>query len=146
MVSVELSEGISEILDILKHMEKSYSDKIPQKFKDYLENNKSKNYIPNLNHSQKLNEMDLKEKTKDILTYIYMNYWSTTEEKINFIETLNKQKQKEQISAKYNPDEILKSTKKQETMQKESIALIEHTEIKWYQKLWKKVIKFFKHN
>ena len=32
MVSIELSEGISEALDILNHIDKAYTDKIPEKF------------------------------------------------------------------------------------------------------------------
>ena len=36
MVSVEFSDGISETLDILNHMEKTYIDKIPRKFLEFL--------------------------------------------------------------------------------------------------------------
>ena len=72
MSSLEFSEGITETLDILKHMDKSYTDKIPKKFKDFLEKNKSDSYTPHLDHSKKIKEMNLKEKTKDILaTNIY---------------------------------------------------------------------------
>ena len=40
MNSLEFREGITETLDILNHMDKSYTDKIPKKFKDFLEKNK----------------------------------------------------------------------------------------------------------
>ena len=41
MVNTEFSEGITEVLDILNHMEKSYIDKLPKKFKDFLDKNRS---------------------------------------------------------------------------------------------------------
>ena len=35
MNSLEFSEGVTETLDILNHMDKSYTDKIAKKFKDF---------------------------------------------------------------------------------------------------------------
>ena len=84
MISVELREGISETLDILNHMDRIYVDKIPENFKKFLERNKSKTYIPKLDHSQKLNEMNLKEDTKDILATIYIHYWANLKEKAEY--------------------------------------------------------------
>ena len=111
MVNSELSEGISETLEILKYMGKSYTDKIPKKFKDFFEKNKSTNYIPNFNHSQKINEMNLKRKTKDILAIIYMNYWCTPQEKTNYVKILNENEKKyrNKMLEKYNPDNIFKN-------------------------------------
>ncbi len=106
MVSQELSEGISETLDILKHMDKEYIDKIPQKFKDFLEKNKSVNYIPNLDHSKKIDEMNLKNKTKDILAIIYLKYWCNSEKKLEYMKLLNENERKyqEYLKEKYNPN------------------------------------------
>lgn len=120
MSSLEFSEGITETLDILKHMDKSYTDKIPKKFKDFLEKNKSDSYIPHLDYSKKIKEMNLKEKTKDILATIYMNYWCDAEQKENYIKTLkqNEEKYQEELKEKYNPDNIFKN-KTQKTIQQE---------------------------
>lgn len=111
MVSIELSEGITETLDVLNHMEKTYTEKIPKKFKEFLEKNKSESYIPNLDHSRKINEMDLKEKTKDILAIIYMNYWCTSEQKLNYTNLLkkNEEKYQERLREKYNPNDLFKN-------------------------------------
>ena len=79
MVSAEFSEGISETLDVLNHMDKSYIDKIPEGFKEFLYNNKSNNYTSNLDFSKKINEIKLKEKTKNILATIYLNFWCSSE-------------------------------------------------------------------
>ena len=88
MLSIEFRESISDVLDILEHMEKEYVEKIPEKFMKFLEENRATQYVPYLDHSKKLTEMNLKEKTKDILAVIYMYYWCTPKEKEEYIELL----------------------------------------------------------
>ncbi len=111
MVSEEFSQGIAETLDILNYMDKIYIEKIPKKFKDFLEKNKSKSYVSHLNHSKKVNEMKLKEKTKDILSILYMMYWCSSEEKTNYSKLLkqNDEKNQKELSEKYNPDNIFET-------------------------------------
>lgn len=110
MVNIKLAEGISETLDILNHMDRSYVDKIPIKFREFLEKNKSKIYKPNLDHSKTINEMNLKNKTKDILTIIYMKFWCTPEEKKNYFNILaeNQIRKEKEARIKYNPDNLFK--------------------------------------
>lgn len=119
MGNVQFREGITETLDILKHMDCMYTDKIPQKFKDFLEENKSESYEPNLDHSKKLNEMVLKEKTKDILAVIYMKYWCNVAQKTEFQKLLNENERKYQaeLREKYNPDNIFKNNKQQQAVE-----------------------------
>lgn len=110
MNRLDFSESITETLDILNHIDKSYIDKIPKKFKDFLEENKSDNYIPNLDHSKKITEMKLQEKTKDLLAIIYLNYWCDAEQKKDYLNILKQNEEKYQIELKekYNPDNIFK--------------------------------------
>ncbi len=70
MVSEEFSQGIAETLDILNYMDKIYIEKIPKKFKDFLEKNKSKSYVSHLNHSKKVNEIKRKDE-RYIINTIY---------------------------------------------------------------------------
>ena len=58
MVSVAYSEAAVEVLDILKHTRKEDVNKIPKKFIEFLENNKSKTYIANLDHTKTIKEME----------------------------------------------------------------------------------------
>ncbi len=131
MASTSFSEGISETLDILNHMEKEYTDRIPEKFKEFLNKNKSTSYTPKLDHSQKINEMNLQEKTKDILATIYMNYWCTDDEKINYKKLLNENEAKYQkeIREKYNTDNMFKKhnqeAKSEENIIEENVSIIE---------------------
>ena len=106
MVSIELSESITEILDVLKHMEKKYIDKIPKNFKDFLYKNKSETYKPELDYSKTLNNMNLKEKTKDILAVIYMKYWCDSEQKLNYMKVL----ENNEVSASFSKHLIFYDT------------------------------------
>ena len=111
MVSIDFREGISETIEILKNMEKVYVDKISNSFMNFLENNKFENYKSNIDYSKNLNEIKLKEKTKNILAVIYMNYWCTNEEKLEYQKLLikNERKYQEKLREKYNPDNIFKN-------------------------------------
>ena len=92
-------------------MDKTYIDRIPKKFIEFLNNNKSADYISNLDHSQKINEMNLKEKTKDILAIIYLNYWCDSQQKVDYSNLLkqNENNYQEELRKKYNPDNIFKN-------------------------------------
>lgn len=130
MVSVEFSEGITETLDILKHMKEADVNKISKGFMEFLEKNQSKDYVPNLDHSKKLNEMNLKEKTKDILATIYLNYWCNDEQKADYLKVLkeNEKKHQEELRARYNPDSLFNNkttTKVNNEPSKENVALVE---------------------
>lgn len=155
MVSAELSESISETLDILSHMEKSYTDKISKGFKEFLENNKSVNYISKLDHSKKINEMNLKEKTKNILATIYMSYWCTQQEKLNYNDLLKENEKKYQIEQKekYNPDNMFKRNIPNQSIIEENIESDNSKNlsiVKYKESIFKKIIskikKFFSYN
>ncbi len=150
MVSTELSEGISETLDILNHMENTYTEKLPKKFREFLEKNKSVDYIPSLDHSKKINEMNLKEKTKDILAIIYMNYWCTPEQKEDYQKVLNENEKRyqEKQKEKYTLDNVFKNKKQSVIQDKEDdtqVSMIEHKE-SFISKIVKKIKNIFKRN
>ena len=114
MVSVEYSEAITEVLDILNHMKKVDTDKIPAKFKQFLVENQSTSYHPKLNHTKKIKDMNLKEKTKNILAVIYNNYWCDEEKKKEFNQCLreNNRKRQKELKEKYSTENIFKTKKK----------------------------------
>lgn len=119
MVSIELKEGITEALDILRHIDKIYIEKIPEGFMNFLKENQLEEYRPNLNHNLKICEMDLKEQTKDILSAIYLNYWCDDDEKLKYTDLLNKNEQiyQDTISEKYNPDKLFANRNKTSTQE-----------------------------
>lgn len=146
MVSVAYTEAATEVLDILEHMEECYISKVPKKFMEFLEKNKDKDYNPNFDHSKKLNELNLKEKTKDILAIIYMNYWCDESKKIEYKKLLNKNEKiyQEKIREKYNPDNIFK--KKEEKVQNIQKSDFENLpiEVQKEESFFRKIINFIK--
>lgn len=139
-------EGLTEVLDILKYMDKSYVEKIPKKFMQYMEENKSETYIPNIDHTRPFEEAVLKEETKNILATIYLNYWCNPEEKEVYKRTLdeNEKKYYQEMQEKYNPDNLfkneIKNEKKIETQENNTVNNIQNTEmIEYKESFFKKI-------
>ena len=74
MANIEYSEAIVEVLEILEYSDDNILEKVPKKLIKFWERNKSKTYKPNLDHNKSISEMNLKDKTKSILSMIYLNY------------------------------------------------------------------------
>ncbi len=88
MMNVEYSNAITEVLDILKHTKKDDVDKISPSFMQFLEENKSQTYIPKLDHSKRIIDMNLNEKTIGILCVINTQFWCDKEQRKEFTKSL----------------------------------------------------------
>ncbi len=123
MVSVEYSEAIVEVLDILENSEENIVEKIPKKLMEFWQKNKSTTYKPNLDHSKTINEMNLKSKTKSLITMIYLNYLCDNAEKdrINLILKDNEEKYQKELKEKYNSDNIFKKSSQKSEMKEKSV-------------------------
>lgn len=132
MVSVAYSEAAVEVLEILSHTRKEDVNKIPKKFLEFLENNKSKTYIADLDHTKTIKEMNLKPKTEALLGLIYLKYWANEEEKTAFKKRAreNEIKYQEELREKYNIDNLFKSKKEiitDDNLQQEmSLQIVQH--------------------
>lgn len=149
MVDKRISEGISEVLVILKSVDAIYTEKLPKKFKDFLNINQSNTYIPDIDLSKELKDMKLKKETRNILELMYLNYWSTPEEKKEFMDILSENEKNyiKEMDEKYNPDNLFKnkkeSSKTVEENVKEEVALVEYNE-SLFKKIWNKILSIFK--
>lgn len=130
MLSNEYSEAITETLDILKHTRKEDVNKISSKFMDFLNINASKTYKPELDHTKRIAEMNLKHKTKVILAIIYKKFWCNNEEQEQFDKILaeNDLKREKEAREKYNPNNIFKDENTSTIKPKNNVAMIEHKE------------------
>lgn len=147
MVSIEYSEAIVEILDILKNSDDTIIYKrIPNKLVEFWQRNKSTTYKPNLDHSKPLNDMELKEKTRDLITMIYLNYLCDDNEKEVVINTLknNEKNYQLELREKYNTDNIFKNRKKEIVVKEETQALVKYNRITFLQKVLYKIRNLFK--
>ena len=93
MVSQEYRESIVEVLEILKYSDNEMIEKIPQTLLAFWERNQSTTYKPNIDHHKKIQEMELRPKTRAILTMLYINYLCDEKEKKEMIFILKKNEQ-----------------------------------------------------
>ncbi len=150
MVNVRLSEAITEILEILKNVDNDLIEKLPQKFKDFLQENKSETYNPEFDCMKDLKDLKLKEETKNLLGIMYMNYWSEPEERKEYVKLLNENQIKYnlEIEQKYNPDNLFKKKMSNKSVSVEEkitkdVQLIKYNE-SLFRKIWNKILSIFK--
>ena len=153
MFKLEYGEAAVEVLDILDNTNKSDFNKIPPNFIKFLVEIASEDYIVNLDHSKKISEMNLKEKTKEILGVIYINWWCDKKDKENYMKQIKELEMKRQaeINEKYNPNKIFENKNKiqeytnetkMDTVQNETVTMIEYKE-SIFKKIWNKILSFF---
>ncbi len=142
MVSQEYREAIVEVLEILRYSDKEITEKIPKSLLAFWERNQSDTYTPNINHEQKLQEMNLKPKTKAILTMLYINYVCNEEEKrqVQIFLKENEERYQNHLKEKYNENLLFKKKEriKQQSIKNET-AMISY-EPSWIEKI-KRYIK-----
>ena len=134
------------------HLWKMCIDKLPKKLRELFKNERLEDYKPNIDPKIPLDEQKLQKKTFSILAMLNLNYWCEDEkEKQDLIAIYaENDRKKEELREKYNPDNLFK---KKETEQKieepqkntaENTVLVEYKEEKFFKKLIKKIMNFFK--
>jgi len=129
----ERKEAYVEVLEILKHMETKYVEKLPKKLVEFLKRNASKEYTFKLDNNIPFEEQQLKKSTINILAMINYNYWCEDEEHRKYL--LNKYneneiKYQEMLIEKYSMDKIFDKEYKSSPVQKNVPQKYE--EQKWY--------------
>lgn len=132
-LSKERKEAYVEVLEVLKHMDKTYVDKIPIKLINFFEDNCSIEYKFVLD--KKVEEKELKRETLNLLAMLNLNYWC--EDETHKQELLNKYyqneiKMQEELLEKYKYNNLFKVQKEEvsndNTVKDESTALIKNKE------------------
>lgn len=134
-----------EVLEILKHMDKVYVDKIPQKTIEFFEENKDDNYEFNYDSNVKLDKQNLNDNTLALLAMLNLNYWCENEEhKRELIARYNdnEKKHQEKLREKYNPENIFKRKYEEKIIEKEN-SLVEYKE-SIFKKIINKIKSIFK--
>ncbi len=144
-----LSKAYAEVLLILSYMEQKYIDMIPKKLLELFDDEKDKNYQPNIIPNISLAEQNLQRKTLALLAMLNLNYWCEDEkekQELIAIYAENDRKKEEELREKYNPDNLFKKKEKEEKVEEpqESTALIEYKEEKFFKRLINKIISFFR--
>ena len=141
----ETKEGITQVLDVIKHTDKNVVDKISKSFIEFLENNKESDYEVNIDYTNEDWINQINEEAKIILALIYRDFLVSEDEREKLI--VNEKKidklYQEELSKKYNTEELFKNINNTQENIKEGTSLIEIQEKKWYQKLLAKIISIF---
>ena len=130
MVKIEnYPNAYKEVYVILNSLENDDLKRIPESFMKMIKNNMNPNYYFELDKPKDFESQELLQETKVILAYIFINYWSTEEQKAKI-----KQKFKQDImieerkKGKYNPDELFKKEKNEYVPQNKDVQIVEYKE------------------
>ncbi len=132
-ISKERKEAYVEVVEILKHMNRKYVDKLPKKLIEFFKDNSSPEYKFILDVP--LQEKKLKKETVNLLAMLNLNYWCEDEDhKKNLLTKYhqNEIKLKEELLEKYNYDNLFKAKKVpmqiNQNSEEECISLIQYKE------------------
>ncbi len=108
IITTDYKKVFSELYEIFKYLPDDFKKKIPEELLEIIKDNRNENYIFKYDKSKKLEEQDIYEETKAFITYLYLNYYCSFEEKENLIKIMKKNsiKKEEELRKKYNPDRI----------------------------------------
>ena len=143
----ETKLAYAEVDAIIELLEDEYVQKVPQKVRNFLKEEKDNNYIPNINVEVSLLEQNLKRETLVLLAILNLNYWCDSEqEKQELLKELkeNEEEHQKELYEKYNPDNIFKN--KEINEQNQNLALIEYKEKSFISKILDNIKKLFKKN
>ena len=111
------SMALCEVEYILNNTDEQLIKMIPNSFINWIKNNKSKTYKPNLRNDIPIESQKLLPETEAIISVIYRKYWSSEEEKEKYREEDKKYAEYEELQKrnKYPTDinEILKKNTNQ---------------------------------
>ena len=145
-----LSKAYAEVLLILSYMEQKYIDMIPKKLLELFNEEKDKNYQPNINPNISLAEQNLQRKTLALLAMLNLNYWCKDEnEKKELLKMYseNDKKIEAEMRERYNPDNLFKKREKVEQnndIKQEKSELIEYKEKNIFRKILDRIMQFLK--
>ena len=149
MIGTEYKIAAAETLSVLENINTIDIKKIPQIFLDLLAELSSKEDRPELDYSKPIEELNLKEKTREILGYIYINWWSTKEEKELCDKMINNKRKNNNVgtNVKYEVDDIFKARKNNvlvnNTENTEIKEIVEYKEETFIKKIINKILSFF---
>ncbi len=77
-----ISIVFSEVYEIISHFSKDMLDKIPKEFLELIKSNRSKKSSYRYDTSKPLNNQNISEEAKDLISYIYIAYISENSEEL----------------------------------------------------------------
>ena len=145
MVNLEYANAYSEVLEILRYVSKEDYNKIPKEKITLFETNNNKEYNFTYDINKTLDEQNVSKKAKTIIAILFRDYWATDiqREKIKAKENYDKQIREQEISQKYNNDNLFKNNniEKERVDENNKIVLYKESLIK---RIINKIINWIK--
>ena len=122
----DYAKAYTELLEVLKHVSSSSLNKIPKENLEMYNQNKDKNYKYEYNSKLEFEQQQMSKLTRILIANIYIQYWASEEER-NRIKQMDKNELDQMEIEKrnmYNPDDLFSNRKKENKIEKESLAII----------------------
>lgn len=141
----------SEIFEILNILGKEAIDKLPNKLYYLIDEERDKEYKPDLlNENGLIDETKISQETVALFAVLNMEYFIKDEEEKRELSNIyreNEQNYRTKLREKYNPDDLFKNNKivnKNHNNSQNQESLIKYEEDKWYKKIFNMMKKIFK--
>lgn len=136
----------AEVDEILNLLEEEYANKIPEKIRKFLKEEKMQDYKPEINVEIPLTEQNLKRETMVLLAVLNLNYWCESEaEKEEFRKELaENEKEQKALEEKYNPDNLFKKKQQEKQEDVQNTELIVYKKTNFIHKLLNKIKSLFR--
>ena len=111
-------QAFSEVKCILDFLPINYAEKLPKKLLNIIDSLYDEKFRIDINPNLELKNQNFTEDTKNIIAVLKYNYWcKNDEEKENLARMFkeNEDKYQEDLREKYNPDNIFKNRKQEDT-------------------------------
>lgn len=138
-------KAFSEVDTILEYSSEEIRNKVPDKFRQLIKNNKDNNYKLILDEHKKLKDQKLLIETREILSLIYRDYLCSEDERKELIKINNQRL--EEINEEYDIQNIFDKRKNkvstEDDINKETLPVVINEE-KWYKKIFNFIRKLIK--
>lgn len=152
-MNVYTQEMYSEVYSILNLLGNNYIAKLPKSLFKMIEEQKSSTYNPQYREDKNLNEQNIKRESLSMIALFHLNYWCNSNEEKEQLKQLlknNEEKYQAEIREKYNPDNLFKNQKQENTTESQpcinDVAIVKYKENNFLQKLFHKIKYLFKKN
>ena len=142
----EFKEVAVEINSIFDNLPMDLLNKIPLRIRDFFKDNASTTYSFVYDKSKRLNEQNLKDKTRGIISILYRDFLCNDVERKEYYDIYTKYLDKKENEKRvlYNQNDIFKKTNKK-ISDKENTNYLERVNKKTniIKKIWGKILRFF---
>lgn len=153
MIETDYSEAAVEVLNVMQYIRVQDMKKVPQSFIEFLQSISAKDYKVNFNGETKIENLNLQEKSKELLGFIYITWLCDKEEFAKWKNEIQKEKtlKNNAISKEYNPDTLFEKRNKTQvvntetnTYQVQNLKMVTYKEKNIIQRIFERIKKWFR--